>query len=396
MTRRTIQVLHLTDTHLGYRQYGLIEREKDIYEAFREAIEIAARERVDAVIHTGDFFDTTRPPPQSYKVALESLAILREKSIPFIAIPGDHDIPKRLILAPLTLIEDLGYARVLGLKPKTPYETTIVKTRSGELHITGIRAHRGAEADIRLPQILQKLSHMRVEVPSILALHQCLSEVSPFYEISLGQLPRNFSYYAMGHLHLYRELNLGESKVIYPGSIEALKIDEAQAQQDRYVVVVEIDSFKTISRNKIKLESVRPQPVYEITYSSIEELRRDALRIRKELLEKTSSTKKPLLQVRVEKVPSDIKKRVYDELDRIFRDITLQHRIVIEAYTRDLPPSIQDVKGVVDIESILLQLLGDQKKVEIALDLIKTLGSETGKYAEKEAELYIRKVLLGE
>ncbi len=395
MARETIQVLHFTDTHLGHRQYGLIERENDIYEVFREAVEVAVRERVDAVIHTGDFFDTTRPPPQSYKAALRGLALLREKGIPFIAIPGDHDLPKRLILAPLALIEDLGYARVLGLRSKAPYESATIRTKSGELHVTGIRAHRGVEAEVRLPRILQKLSHLRVEVPSILALHQSLSEVSPFYEINLGQLPRSFSYYAMGHLHLYRELTLGEAKVIYPGSIEALKVDEAQAQQERYVVIVEIDTVKTISRSKIRLESVRPQPVYEITYNGVEELRREAMRLRKELLEVVSSSKKPLLQIKVGRVPSDIKRRVHDELDRIFRDVVLQHRIIIEAYTRDLPPSIQDVKGVVDIESILLQLLGDKKKVEIALNLIKTLGSESSKYAEKEAEHYIRRVLLG-
>ena len=30
---------HLADTHLGYRQYGLFEREKDFYEVFEKVID---------------------------------------------------------------------------------------------------------------------------------------------------------------------------------------------------------------------------------------------------------------------------------------------------------------------------------------------------------------------
>ena len=30
----TIKIAHLADTHLGYRQYGLQEREDDFYDSF--------------------------------------------------------------------------------------------------------------------------------------------------------------------------------------------------------------------------------------------------------------------------------------------------------------------------------------------------------------------------
>ena len=30
---------HLSDTHLGYRQYGLIDREKDFYDAFERIVD---------------------------------------------------------------------------------------------------------------------------------------------------------------------------------------------------------------------------------------------------------------------------------------------------------------------------------------------------------------------
>ena len=36
---------HLADTHLGYRQFGLIEREKDFYEVFEKVIDKIGEQR---------------------------------------------------------------------------------------------------------------------------------------------------------------------------------------------------------------------------------------------------------------------------------------------------------------------------------------------------------------
>ena len=35
----TTKIAHLADTHLGYRQYGLLEREEDFYDAFNKIID---------------------------------------------------------------------------------------------------------------------------------------------------------------------------------------------------------------------------------------------------------------------------------------------------------------------------------------------------------------------
>ena len=44
---------HLADTHLGYRQFGLIEREKDFYEVFEKVIDKIIEEKVDLNIFNG-------------------------------------------------------------------------------------------------------------------------------------------------------------------------------------------------------------------------------------------------------------------------------------------------------------------------------------------------------
>ncbi|WP_054838336.1 DNA repair exonuclease [Sulfuracidifex metallicus] len=90
-----MQLLHISDTHLGKRQYGLEERESDVYETFSNLIDLAIEERVKAVIHTGDLFDQPNPPNNAIYHALTEIKRLTEKGIMFLNIPGDHDTPKR-------------------------------------------------------------------------------------------------------------------------------------------------------------------------------------------------------------------------------------------------------------------------------------------------------------
>ena len=41
---------HISDTHLGLVQYGLEEREQDIYDALKQAVKKSIEEKVDFVI----------------------------------------------------------------------------------------------------------------------------------------------------------------------------------------------------------------------------------------------------------------------------------------------------------------------------------------------------------
>jgi len=56
---------HLADSHLGYRQYGLLERENDFYEVFDKTIDKIIESDVDFVIHSGDLFEIAKPSPEA-------------------------------------------------------------------------------------------------------------------------------------------------------------------------------------------------------------------------------------------------------------------------------------------------------------------------------------------
>ncbi|MFW6003665.1 MAG: DNA double-strand break repair protein Mre11, partial [Halanaeroarchaeum sp.] len=89
------RVIHTGDTHIGYRQYHSPVRRQDYLDAFRQVVEDAVADDVDAVVHAGDLFDDRRPDLPDL---LETISILRDLAsadIPFLAIVGNHEDARR-------------------------------------------------------------------------------------------------------------------------------------------------------------------------------------------------------------------------------------------------------------------------------------------------------------
>ena len=107
-----VRIAHFADTHIGYRQYNLDEREKDIYDALDEIGDRILEEHADIVVHSGDLFDSPRPTPQAYRAFKKFLAKLDGK-VKVFAVLGDHDRPKIRGVAPHVLFED--QMQILGV-----------------------------------------------------------------------------------------------------------------------------------------------------------------------------------------------------------------------------------------------------------------------------------------
>ena len=96
-----MRLLHLTDTHLGARFSGRPttgvaapprgwSRAQDHQDALDRALALADELDVDAVVHSGDVFDRSKPPWRWLKAAAESLArAARER--PVVVLSGNHD-----------------------------------------------------------------------------------------------------------------------------------------------------------------------------------------------------------------------------------------------------------------------------------------------------------------
>jgi len=109
------RVIHTGDTHIGYRQYHSPERRQDYLRAFRQVIDDAIDDEVEAVIHAGDLFHDRRPGLADLQGTISILRDLRAAEIPFLAVVGNHE--QKRTGQWLDLLQDLDLANRLGSEP---------------------------------------------------------------------------------------------------------------------------------------------------------------------------------------------------------------------------------------------------------------------------------------
>jgi DNA repair exonuclease SbcCD nuclease subunit len=112
-----VKLAHLADAHLGIRQYqrlnpaGVNQREADVAQAFRHAIDGVIAARPDAVVIAGDLFHSVRPTNSAIVFAFRQLQRLREvlPEAAIVLIAGNHDTPRSADTGSiLRLFEELG------------------------------------------------------------------------------------------------------------------------------------------------------------------------------------------------------------------------------------------------------------------------------------------------
>jgi exonuclease SbcD len=97
-----VKLAHIADPHLGARQYhrqtanGLNQREADVAQAFRAAVDGVIAARPDIVVVAGDLFHTVRPTNAAIVFAFRQLQRLRDAlpGAPVVLIAGNHDTPR--------------------------------------------------------------------------------------------------------------------------------------------------------------------------------------------------------------------------------------------------------------------------------------------------------------
>ena len=210
---------HLSDTHLGFRQYGLYERELDFYRSFDDTVKKIIAEKPDFVIHSGDLFDYPKPPPRAIRVAQKAFARLNEKGIPVYAITGNHDMLMRKGFMPAQVL----YSE-LGVRLFTEDEPFVVKDG---IFISGIPYMPRSRSSV-IKEMMNMLSEKaKKHKKSVIALHLGTDRHLPHdFEVAVEDIPRNFDYYAMGHIHNRIVEKHGNGILAYPGSSGLWSINE--------------------------------------------------------------------------------------------------------------------------------------------------------------------------
>ncbi|MEK6598061.1 MAG: DNA repair exonuclease [Gemmatimonadota bacterium] len=214
---------HLADIHLGFRQFhrlnphGINQREADVANVFRIAVDGVIAARPDAVVVAGDLFHQVRPTNAAIVFAFRQFQRLRAAlpEVPVVVIAGNHDTPRSSETGSiLRLYEELGVDVALEEARRFEYPAL-------DLSVLAVphQALREVERPVLRPE--GKASHQ------VLLLHGEVEGVYP-PEISGANWggvvirpeemhPSDWSYVALGHYHVQHQV---ADRVWYAGALD--------------------------------------------------------------------------------------------------------------------------------------------------------------------------------
>ncbi len=216
-----MRLVHLSDLHLGYRQYqrqtpaGINQREADVAAAFTRAVELAVGLRPDVIVLAGDIFHTVRPTNPAILHAFHQFSRLRQAlpDTPVVMVAGNHDTPRSSETGCiLRLFRPLGIDVVDAEAQRLSYPAL-------GLSVLAVPDAPGA-ARVKLepdPAARHNVLLLHGEVEGMLPAHAATVDRAGV-EISREELGLPaWSYVALGHYHVHREI---APNAYYSGSVE--------------------------------------------------------------------------------------------------------------------------------------------------------------------------------
>lgn len=355
-------ISHISDLHLGYAQFGLEEREEDVYRAFHEAIDVSIKEGVRLVIIAGDLFHNPKPTGKAIITLGNALKKLREQQIPAAFVLGEHDISR---------MRDVPFPHIysnLGLVKKLRHDEPFVVDNCA---VFGTDKERRSNIDPLLEKLRQaEQVAKRHSGKKILVLHQGLMDFNKFAgELNSSDLPPGFDYYAMGHYHDHQEKRFGYlgGPLAYPGSID-LTPSEGIKEVEKGFIITDMSGEEPTTQ-WIPLGR-RQQFSIQISYKDI------ASEVDK-VIEKAKSlgSKKPV--ARIEIAGSDIDSKVIAEQLKRLNECCLHY--VWQPLEDRMATTVYDSRPA-DIDNELYRLsveaLGSEELAKFAVGEILPLAAE--------------------
>ncbi len=217
----TVRVVHLSDLHLGFRQYqrltsvGANQREADVALTFRRTVDRVIALDPDLVVIAGDVFHSVRPSNPAILYAFQQFSRLTAElpGVPVVMVAGNHDLPRSAETSCILRLfeESLG------------------------IHVADFAARRLPFPDRKLsvlavPDVAGEQQYELDPDPAarynVLVLHGEHPDVQPGgASIDRARLvvnaehlhPEQWSYVALGHYHVHHRI---ADNAYYSGSID--------------------------------------------------------------------------------------------------------------------------------------------------------------------------------
>lgn len=214
---------HFSDVHIGSWRDQKMNHLSTL--AFEKAVDSCISQQVDFILISGDIFNTSMPPIDKLKQVVVKLRQLKDNSIPVYIIAGSHDFsPSGKTM--LDVIEEAGlWINVVQgeIRDNKLHLQFTIDQKTGT-KITGMIGKKGM-LERHYYEELAREPLEQEQGYKIFMFHTAITELKPkdleqmeSYPISL--LPKGFDYYAGGHVHTIKQVNIGGyGPVTYPGAL---------------------------------------------------------------------------------------------------------------------------------------------------------------------------------
>ena len=315
----SVKILHFADAHIDSYTGGRLDPKTgfafhtgDFLKALDEIVETAISEQVQLVLFAGDAYRNATPVPTYQREWQRRLIRLSEAKIPMLMIPGNHDISSAVNRA--SALQELDTLKVPylhlaagGVHLYTPEELdnvplqvlavpwmplSLLAAKDKENKLTP--EERAANFEQELVKRIQKgIEKADPEIPLILLTHYSV-QGSTYPSGQIAELGRDvtlsrslvcdpaFSYTALGHIHLFQDLNEGQQPpVIYPGSIE--RVDYGEAKEKKGFILAEVENHHT----EYSFRELHTRRMYNLSYEA-----KDAETLQEDLMDLLPSPEK--------------------------------------------------------------------------------------------------------
>lgn len=216
-----MRLVHLSDLHLGFRQYqrltpsGINQREADVAATVQRAVAQIVALAPDLIVVGGDVFHSVRPSNPAILRAFRAFSALREQlpDTPVVMVAGNHDAPRTSETGCiLRLFREID-VHVADAKAE------LFTFPSRSLAVLAVPDVPGIDRPPLVPPdgFAHRVLLMHGEIAGVLPAHAAPADRAAV-EIPAAELhAESWSYVALGHYHVYREV---APRAYYSGSVD--------------------------------------------------------------------------------------------------------------------------------------------------------------------------------
>lgn len=292
-----MKFFHLSDLHIGLKLMNHDMREDQEY-ILSEVIEVAGREKPDAIVIAGDIYDKAVPSAEAVEVFDRFLVGLTE-AVPdavIMMISGNHDSAPRIDCFRKVLSHQKVY--MVGQPPRTEeeyIEKVILEDKDGKVNFyllpfvkpSMVKQVVGVDENgnnLSYNETLHRLigrEKINSDERNVLVSHQFylpsgknaedvermdseMRTVGNIDEVSADVLEK-FDYVALGHIH--KPMKVGSELYRYCGTPLACSVSEAQQQKG--IIMVEMGVKGEVKTTILPLEPLRQVKVVKGTLEEV-------------------------------------------------------------------------------------------------------------------------------